>query len=50
MPVTGFLDTLKAQGVLAVQFGRQSVRMVTHLDFTDTMLDKTCQVLDAVKE
>ncbi|MFH1161441.1 MAG: GntG family PLP-dependent aldolase [bacterium] len=34
----GFLDRLKKFGILAVGFGPQTIRMVTHLDFTDEML------------
>jgi threonine aldolase len=40
-----FLSRLQAEGILAVAFGRQTVRMVTHLDFNDQMLDKVTDVL-----
>ena len=33
-----FLARLKGKGVLAVSMGPRTVRMVTHLDFTDEML------------
>ena len=36
---------LAAQGVLVAPFGKQTVRMVTHLDFTDKGLDHTVSVL-----
>jgi threonine aldolase len=48
LPVEKFLETLKGQGILAVPFGRQTVRMVTHLDFNDTMLDQTLNVLNTI--
>jgi threonine aldolase len=40
-----FSAWLKAQGILANPFGKQSIRMVTHLDFDDTMLEKVVKVL-----
>ena len=36
---TDFLETLKENNILAVGFGPQTIRMVTHLDFTENMLD-----------
>ncbi|PSR05816.1 MAG: threonine aldolase [Bacteroidetes bacterium SW_10_40_5] len=44
--VPDFLARLKDQGVLAVPFGGQWVRMVTHLDITDEMLNETLEVLE----
>lgn len=49
MPVEKFLEELKKQGILAVQFGKQTVRMVTHLDFDDVMLEKVIHVLNGMK-
>lgn len=40
MPVEMFLKTLASENILAVQFGKQSVRMVTHLEITDEMLSE----------
>ncbi len=40
-----FLQKLQAQNILAVPFGPSTIRMVTHLDFTDEMLEKTIDVL-----
>ncbi|PSR52898.1 threonine aldolase [Adhaeribacter arboris] len=40
-----FLQKLAEQNVLALDFGPQSIRLVTHLDFTDDMLDHTLHVL-----
>lgn len=42
-----FISKLKEGGVLAVPFGPHSVRFVTHLDFTDEMLDTTLKVLSS---
>jgi len=39
------LEKLKEKGVLAVPFGKNEVRFVTHLDYTDDMLEKTLKVL-----
>jgi len=39
------LQQLATQNVKAVKFGAQQIRMVTHLDFTDDMLDRTVTVL-----
>ena len=36
-----FLASLEQEGIKAVPFGKQEVRFVTHLDFTDDMLDQT---------
>jgi threonine aldolase len=40
-----FLARLKGKGVLAVSMGPRTVRMVTHLDFTDEMLTILARVL-----
>lgn len=40
-----FLEKLAAENVKAIGFGANSIRMVTHLDFTDEMLDHLLQVL-----
>ncbi|MBK6966553.1 MAG: aminotransferase class I/II-fold pyridoxal phosphate-dependent enzyme [Bacteroidales bacterium] len=37
------------QGLKAIAFDRQSIRFVTHLDFTDEMQEHTVNVLKAVK-
>lgn len=42
------LDKLKEQNILAVKFGEHEIRMVTHLDFTNAMLDQTVEVLNKV--
>ena len=42
-----FLEQLKAKGINASAFGPQTVRFVTHLDFTEAMMD---EVLIALKE
>lgn len=45
MPLETFLQHLAANGIKAVPFGPQAVRMVTHLDFDDTMLEYTLEIL-----
>jgi threonine aldolase len=40
-----FLKKLKEHGILALDFGPQQIRFVTHLDFTDDMAEYTAQVL-----
>lgn len=43
-----FLATLKAKDILAVPFGPQTVRFVTHLDVTEEMIERTIGVLQSV--
>lgn len=38
MPAATFLEKLAENNILAVQFGKQTIRLVTHLDFNDEML------------
>ncbi|MEO5571256.1 MAG: GntG family PLP-dependent aldolase [Bacteroidia bacterium] len=40
-----FLNKLLQKNIKAVSFGKQLVRMVTHLDFTDEMLDEVLKAL-----
>ncbi len=42
------LGKLAEKNVLALPFGPREVRMITHLDFTDQMLDKTNDVLKSL--
>jgi threonine aldolase len=44
-----FVKQLFDNGIKAVGFGKQAIRFVTHLDFTDEMLEKTISVLKAIK-
>lgn len=39
------LSKLSEQGIQAIPFGRNEIRMVTHLDFDDLMLEKATAVL-----
>ncbi|MBL0341724.1 MAG: aminotransferase class I/II-fold pyridoxal phosphate-dependent enzyme [Bacteroidetes bacterium] len=48
-PVQSFIDKLAEKNIKVVQFGKQAVRMVTHLDFTDEMLDYVCQILPKIR-
>lgn len=43
------LAQLNQEQVKAIKFGPQEIRLVTHLDFDDKMLDKTIQVLKKIK-
>lgn len=42
------LTQLKEKGVLAVAFGAHQIRMVTHLDFTDAMLEQAVEVIKSL--
>lgn len=44
-----FLEKLKLEGILAVAFGPQTIRFVTHLDFTEKMMDKVIETLKKMK-
>ncbi|MGC8865451.1 MAG: threonine aldolase family protein [Bacteroidales bacterium] len=49
MPAERFLDLLKSHNILALTFGPQTLRFVTHLDFTDEMLEKVLRVLEEIQ-
>jgi threonine aldolase len=42
------IEKLAAQKIKTVSFGPQQIRLVTHLDFTDLMLERTVDVLTQV--
>lgn len=44
-----FLDILEQHGIKGIPFGPQMIRFVTHLDVTEEMIDKTCEVLRSLK-
>jgi len=44
-----FLSRLAEKGVRASAFGPQTIRMVTHLDITDDMMDKTLACLEELE-
>lgn len=46
-PYTGasFVEKLATYGVMAVPFGPQTIRFVTHLDISDEMINRTIEVL-----
>lgn len=44
-----FLEKLKEEGIKAVPFGPNTVRFVTHLDYSAAMLDKTIEVLQRIE-
>jgi threonine aldolase len=43
-----FIQQLADKGIKAVIFGKQTIRMVTHLDFDDSMLEETIRVLKSL--
>ncbi|WNB17729.1 threonine aldolase family protein [Marivirga arenosa] len=45
---TDFVEKLKNHGILAVPFGKHDVRFVTHLDFSDDMLDELIKKLKQI--
>lgn len=45
MPSNLFEEKMKGYGIKMAGFGKQTIRFVTHLDFTDTMLEKLRDVL-----
>ncbi len=44
-----FIEQIDRHGIKAIEFGPQWVRFVTHLDFTDEMLNKTINILQSIK-
>lgn len=45
-----FVEKLKAKGIIASAFGPQKVRLVTHLDINEEMMDKTKEILLELSE
>lgn len=45
---SAYIEKLAAQGIKATGFGKQAIRFVTHLDFTDDMLDATKNILQKI--
>lgn len=45
MPDERFLARLKEEKILAIGFGPHTIRMVTHLDITEPMMDEVARVL-----
>ena len=43
-----FLATMKTKNILGVAFGPQTVRFVTHLDYSDQMHSQVLEVLNHV--
>jgi threonine aldolase len=44
-----FLSILAEKGIKGAAFGPQTVRLVTHLDFTEAMLDQALEVISALR-
>ena len=49
-PVTSFAERLKQQGLLVGTFGRDNVRLVTHLDVDTSDVDRAIEILRSVCE
>ncbi len=47
-PRQEMINRLAEKGLRVIPFGRDSIRMVTHLDFTDNMLEESIQILRSV--
>lgn len=45
LPAEKFIQQLNTSGIKVSAFGKQTIRMVTHLDFDNDMLDKTIKAL-----
>jgi threonine aldolase len=43
-----FVSTLKKNNIVCSGFGKQKIRFVTHLDFTDEMLEQTLTLLKKI--
>jgi threonine aldolase len=43
-----FVENLKASGILCFATGKQSIRFVTHLDVSETMVNRVCEILKNV--
>jgi threonine aldolase len=48
LTAASFLEKLETKGIHAAPFGPMTVRFVTHLDFTQEMLERTVEVLKMV--
>ena len=49
IPLGQHIESLATKGLMVSAFGKQQVRMVTHLQFTDHDLDKTIQIMQKEK-
>ncbi len=43
-----FIEKLKAKAILAVPFGGNTIRFVTHLDISESMVEQTCKLLKEI--
>ncbi len=48
LAVSQVIGALESKGILTVQFGDKSIRMVTHLDIDDTMVDYTLETMPGI--
>ena len=47
-PGISLVKKLGSMGLLCMDFDKQSIRMVTHLDFTDQMLEESIHIIKTV--
>ena len=45
---TDFVNALEEKNILIISMGNGKLRMVTHMDFTDQMLEKVIDVLNSL--
>jgi len=45
MNASGFLEKMKDKGILALKTGERNIRMVTHLDVSDSQIREACDIL-----
>lgn len=48
MPASGLIEKLAEKNMLVVPFGKQTIRMVTHLDFNDQQLEEAKKILKSL--
>jgi threonine aldolase len=48
-PLEKFMMDARKKGILFLGFGPQTIRMVTHLDFNDKLLQKTIEILESLE-
>ncbi len=48
LPSSKYVEILEENGIIAHPFGRDKVRFVTHLDFTEEMLQQTIKILKKI--
>jgi len=47
-PQARLMDLFNEKGIMVVGFGQDKIRMVTHMDFTDEMLERTLEIFKSL--